>query len=290
MPGQYRVEMASTGRAGCIETTCKKQAIKIQKGELRFGAWVEHEGHGSWKWKHWGCISGAQIENLREAIGKGDDEYDFDMIDGYDELGDHPELQSKIRTAMVEGKIADEDFNGDPGYNVLGQKGIRGRAKKTKPEDEEGEEQNGGGASAAGTPAKKPAKKRGRGKKAVADDDDNDNDEEAFEAPPAKKARKSRAKKQVDEEDAGIKNEPEPEPEVEQPKKKGRARKPEPEPEPEPEPVDETVYDEVEPEKAPEPAPRKMAARSRKAAAAGNDSQQVESQDAAPKKRRGRKR
>lgn len=41
---------------------------------------------------------------------------------------------------MIEGKIADEDFNGDPGWNVLGRKGIRGRAK-AKPDDEEGEEQ-----------------------------------------------------------------------------------------------------------------------------------------------------
>ena len=56
---------------------------------------------------------------------------------------DHPELQAKIRTAMIEGKIADEDFNGDPEYNVLGQTGIRGREtkKKAEPEDEDGEEQ-----------------------------------------------------------------------------------------------------------------------------------------------------
>lgn len=44
---------------------------------------------------------------------------------------------------MIEGKIADEDFNGDPEYNVLGQTGIRGRAtkKKAEAEDENGEEQ-----------------------------------------------------------------------------------------------------------------------------------------------------
>lgn len=55
---------------------------------------------------------------------------------------DHPELQAKIRTAMIEGKIADEDFNGDPEYNVLGQSGIRGRAtkKKAEAEDENDEE------------------------------------------------------------------------------------------------------------------------------------------------------
>lgn len=38
---------------------------------------------------------------------------------------------------MIEGKIADEDFNGDPEYNVLGQTGIRGRVSKKKAEDED---------------------------------------------------------------------------------------------------------------------------------------------------------
>ena len=32
-----------------------------------------------------GCVSGSQLLNLREECEKGDD-YDFDMIDGYDEL------------------------------------------------------------------------------------------------------------------------------------------------------------------------------------------------------------
>lgn len=55
---------------------------------------------------------------------------------------DHPEVQAKIRTAMIEGKIADEDFNGDPEYNVLGQAGIRARVtkKKAQADDEDGEQ------------------------------------------------------------------------------------------------------------------------------------------------------
>lgn len=32
-----------------------------------------------------GCVSGKQLENLREDIRKGDS-YDFDLIDGYDEI------------------------------------------------------------------------------------------------------------------------------------------------------------------------------------------------------------
>lgn len=65
------------------------------------------------------------------------------MIQAEHCCSDHPELQAKIRTAMIEGKIADEDFNGDPEYNVLGKAGIRGRAtkKKAEAEDENDEEQ-----------------------------------------------------------------------------------------------------------------------------------------------------
>jgi hypothetical protein len=33
-----------------------------------------------------GCVSGAQIQNVRDAISTGDDEYRWDAIDGYDEL------------------------------------------------------------------------------------------------------------------------------------------------------------------------------------------------------------
>ena len=33
-----------------------------------------------------GCVSGAQIATVREAISTGDDEYDFGAIDGYDEM------------------------------------------------------------------------------------------------------------------------------------------------------------------------------------------------------------
>lgn len=41
---------------------------------------------------------------------------------------------------MIEGKIADEDFNGDPEFNVLGQTGIRKTVRKSKAKPaEEGE-------------------------------------------------------------------------------------------------------------------------------------------------------
>lgn len=33
-----------------------------------------------------GCVSGAQIENIRDKIRMGDNEYRWDAIDGYEEL------------------------------------------------------------------------------------------------------------------------------------------------------------------------------------------------------------
>lgn len=45
---------------------------------------------------------------------------------------------------MIEGKIADEDFNGDPAYNVLGQQGIRKvvrASKKSKTEETDGDDE-----------------------------------------------------------------------------------------------------------------------------------------------------
>lgn len=74
-----------------------------------------------------GCVSGAMIANVREAIAKPDGTYDFDAIDGYDELkyvpvqdtasqltlhSDHPDVQAKIRRAIEQGHIDVEDFKG----------------------------------------------------------------------------------------------------------------------------------------------------------------------------------
>jgi hypothetical protein len=33
-----------------------------------------------------GCVSGAQIGTLRELCDNGDGEYDYNVIDGYDEM------------------------------------------------------------------------------------------------------------------------------------------------------------------------------------------------------------
>ena len=48
------LEVSPNNRAGCKNTDCKAQNIKITKGEIRFGSLVEIPDRGaSWSYKHW---------------------------------------------------------------------------------------------------------------------------------------------------------------------------------------------------------------------------------------------
>lgn len=49
--------MSPNNRAGCKDSVCKKENVKILKGEIRFGTWVEINERGSWAWKHWYVVS-----------------------------------------------------------------------------------------------------------------------------------------------------------------------------------------------------------------------------------------
>lgn len=46
-------EIAAQGRAGCKGPECAKEKIKITKGELRVGSWIESSNFQSWSWRHW---------------------------------------------------------------------------------------------------------------------------------------------------------------------------------------------------------------------------------------------
>ena len=46
-------EQASTGRAGCQNKECKDEKVKIAKGELRLGTWVDTERIQAFLWRHW---------------------------------------------------------------------------------------------------------------------------------------------------------------------------------------------------------------------------------------------
>ncbi|UQC83200.1 phosphatidylinositol 3 [Colletotrichum lupini] len=176
----YRIEVSPNNRAGCTDGVCKKAAAKCLKGSLRFGTWTKIMDHESFKWKHWGCVSGEQMQHVRELCERNG-KFDFDAFDGYDEMGDHPDLQAKIRSAIEQGHIDAEDFNGDPWMNKLGQRGIRGK----KPKDwDDGEEEDEDEA---------PAKGKKRGRKAA--------DEVEEEKPKAKRTKKAAAKAETEDEE-----------------------------------------------------------------------------------------
>lgn len=52
------------------------------------------------------------MQNLREYLKQGnpDGEYQWDFMDGLDEVPE--EYQEKLKTAVIQGKIADEDWKG----------------------------------------------------------------------------------------------------------------------------------------------------------------------------------
>lgn len=52
-----------------------------------------------------GCVTPRQIENIKESIDE-----DVDMLDGYDEIP--PDLQEKIKAAIENGHVNNEDWNG----------------------------------------------------------------------------------------------------------------------------------------------------------------------------------
>ncbi|KAI9885933.1 MAG: serine/threonine protein kinase psk1 [Watsoniomyces obsoletus] len=202
MPAQYRIEISPNNRAGCKNKECKDANIKIMKGELRFGTLVEINQHQSWTYKHWGCITPRVIANLKEVI-----EDNVDLFDGYDELPE-PE-QEKMRRALEQGHVDDDDWKGDLELNRPGMNGFRKRTPKKKaanPDEEMPDATQDG--TEPESPTKKPApKKRGRAVKAKAEpktEEDNGikNEVDHSEAEPAPKKRGRAAKKpKMEEED-----------------------------------------------------------------------------------------
>ncbi|POS87861.1 hypothetical protein EPUL_000220, partial [Erysiphe pulchra] len=109
---------------------------------LRLGTWVDiPDRGGSWRWRHWGCVTGKILQNIRNALDHNDSgEYSWDALDGYqgaDEkssLEHFPDLQEKVRRVVTQGYIDPEDFKGDPEMNKLGCTGLRSAVSKKKAE------------------------------------------------------------------------------------------------------------------------------------------------------------
>ncbi|OJJ60607.1 hypothetical protein ASPSYDRAFT_87184 [Aspergillus sydowii CBS 593.65] len=203
----YRIELASTGRAGCTNKECKDNKVKIPKGDLRFGSWVDNGKFQAFFWRHWGCVTPKIVSNINELIGEGDDR-DFDMLDGYEDLS--PEIQKKIESALEQGHVDDEDWNGDREMNVPGSSGFRVKTpkKNAKAADKEEEEEEKPKSSkakkrshaqvdedakdAATAESKRPKRKSaGATKKApVLSEDEDENDDTSDSAEPKAKASK----------------------------------------------------------------------------------------------------
>ncbi|KAE8147499.1 poly polymerase and DNA-ligase Zn-finger region-domain-containing protein [Aspergillus avenaceus] len=179
----YRLEEASTGRAGCQNKECKDAKVKIAKGELRHGTWVDTERIQAFMWRHWGCVTPKLITNINENI-ESDGDKDFDQLDGFEDLSS--ENQEKVKRALEQGHVDDDEWKGDVEMNRPGMTGFRKRASKKKgaaAEDDEAEQES---------PEPK-TKKRGRqpAKKEA---------NEAEEAPEPKKPKKGLKGKQSSEE------------------------------------------------------------------------------------------
>ncbi|KAF7586641.1 hypothetical protein BBP40_008532 [Aspergillus hancockii] len=257
----YRLEQASTGRAGCQNKECKDQKIKIAKGELRLGSWVDTDRIQAFFWRHWGCVTPKIISNLVELVGE-DEEKDYEQIDGFEDLSQ--ESQEKIKKALDQGHVDDEEWKGDVEMNRPGKVGFRKRVSKKQAaaEDSESEEKS---------PEPK-AKKRGRqSTKEEADD-------QVEEAPEAKKTKRAtRGKRGSDagqatkeEIDDGMAAQPKP-----KATKKGRTF--------------EKETEDKEPPKAPAKAATKPAVKRQRKAATEDDEAEAEPVEEKPKRGRRKK-
>jgi hypothetical protein len=51
---RYKVDIAKRAAAGCRNSACPSNGVKIQKGELRLGICIPFDGdHSLWQYKHW---------------------------------------------------------------------------------------------------------------------------------------------------------------------------------------------------------------------------------------------
>ncbi|KAL8843308.1 MAG: hypothetical protein Q9170_000166 [Blastenia crenularia] len=123
------------------------------------------------------------------------------MLDGYEELPD--DLQEKVKLALENGHVADEDWKGDLEQNRPGKRGFRSPApKKSKKSKKAVEEEGSGEESGDKTPSKPAPKKRGLAKKEYSEGDD-------AEEPAKKKAKATtnKGRKIMKEENADMKSE-----------------------------------------------------------------------------------
>ncbi|BGP53039.1 hypothetical protein JCM8202_004123 [Rhodotorula sphaerocarpa] len=238
--GVYTMGYAKLGTSKCKgPKPCS--GTKIPKGSLRFGTQITIAGNTSWAWRHYGCITSKQFENLKADFEEPDE------VDGFEELT--PEDQEKFRKAYAQGHVDDED--------------IPDSARKEPELDEEG------------NPVESPKKGRGKaaakgkgGKKKKDEEAEAEGDDaEEEEVKPKKKApAKKRAAKKAESEEEGEDEE------TEKPKKRAPAKKRAAKKEPEPEVEDDDEEEEEE-------KPKKKATKGRKPPAKRQKKEQSADED-----------
>ncbi|KAK0543521.1 hypothetical protein OC846_006388 [Tilletia horrida] len=179
----YRVEYASTGRSGCKgPKACKEagESNKIAKGELRLGSVAEIQGHTSFFWRHYGCITDTICSNLKEKLEEPDN------LDGYEELTE--EDQERIKYLFEHGHIPEDQIT--PAVKEENER------KEHEKEEKEAAKQRAKDEKAAEKAAKKAATASKKRKKAAADDDDEPSvaGEDVEEAPTKKRGRAVKSK------------------------------------------------------------------------------------------------
>ena len=76
-----------------------------------------------------GCVTGKQIEHVKEAI-----EGDLDLFDGFEDIPE--EDQARVKKALDDGIVAAEDWRGEAEANVPGGTGYQTKETKKKLREE----------------------------------------------------------------------------------------------------------------------------------------------------------
>uniref|UniRef100_A0A093XZF1 PARP-type zinc finger-containing protein C13F5.07c n=1 Tax=Talaromyces marneffei PM1 TaxID=1077442 RepID=A0A093XZF1_TALMA len=206
--GSYRIEESPNKRAGCSVKACKDHKIKIQKGELRLGTWVDNERFQSWSYRHWGCVTVRVLANILEAIEENG-EPNFDVLDGFEDLS--AENQTKIKEAILKGDIDEADKTDDAQNEASGspkkaKADAKAKSKKRSRAQSDDEEEvpskktkkTKGGATVKEEPTEEKPLRSNRARKAIKEESPG---EEELPIKPTKKAKgKTTVKEETDEE------------------------------------------------------------------------------------------
>ncbi|EPY53922.1 zf-PARP type zinc finger protein [Schizosaccharomyces cryophilus OY26] len=177
--GGYRVEIAKTGRASCKSNLCGRS--KIERGQLRFGSFVDSGRFQSWMWRHWGCVTERVIQNVEKKL-EGNI---VDNLDGFDEIEDEA-VQEKIIRAFKQGHVDDEDVEASssmaPEENEHDEEGVKEEILTTEEEEEPLEEVKGKRKRNSKAPNKKtepkPSKENAKKPKLEVVSDEEEEEEE----------------------------------------------------------------------------------------------------------------